>query len=492
MASTTILETVEDSPRSLPFREEIDEHRGHPGIRATTFSYGQINDDMLEMLEKPHPSYFLLVLGFLSALLLGAVSLAIQVDVGIGNSGISHPIAWGFYITDFVFWIGIGHAGTLISAVFYLTRAPWRTAIYRSAEAMTVFAVLTAGLFPLLHTGRPWLAYWLIPYPNERYLWVNFKSPLAWDVFAVTTYMSVSIMFFLLGLVPDMAILRDEAKRRGKILQAKIYAIFAMSWRGTNHQWVHFMRGYLIFAALATPLVFSVHSIVSWDFAMASIPGWHTTIFAPYFVAGAIFSGLAMVMTVLIPVRVVFRLEDYISNHVINKVCQVILFTSLIVGYAYATEFFIAWYSGSPYERAVFYFRPFGHMATWSLTGDQPVSFPLLAFYLMVFCNVIAPIPLWRKKVRNNLVAVWIICGLINVGMWFERFNIVGSSLQRDFHPYNWGEYWPTLIEVGITIGSFGFFFTLFALFVKALPPMAIMELKEAAEPPMRKGHHEH
>ena len=299
-------------------------------------------------------------------------------------------------------------------------------------------------------------------------------------------------MFFLLGLVPDMAILRDEARRRGKILQAKIYAIFAMSWRGTNHQWVHFMRGYLIFAALATPLVFSVHSIVSWDFAMASIPGWHTTIFAPYFVAGAIFSGLAMVMTVLIPVRVVFRLEDYISNHVINKVCQVILFTSLIVGYAYATEFFIAWYSGSPYERAVFYFRPFGHMATWSLTGDQPVSFPLLAFYLMVFCNVIAPIPLWRKKVRNNLVAVWIICGLINVGMWFERFNIVGSSLQRDFHPYNWGEYWPTLVEVGITIGSFGFFFTLFALFVKALPPMAIMELKEAAEPPMRKGHHEH
>ena len=464
----------------------IDDHKGHPGIKATTLSYGQINDDMLGMLEKPHPSYFLLLLGFLLALLLGVVSLSIQVDVGIGFSGISHPIAWGFYITNFVFWIGIGHAGTLISAVFYLTRAPWRTAIYRSAEAMTVFAVMTAGLFPLLHTGRPWLAYWLIPYPNERLLWVNFKSPLLWDVFAVTTYMSVSIMFFMLGLIPDMAILRDEAIRKGQKLKALIYAPMALAWRGTNHQWLHYMRGYLIFAAIATPLVFSVHSIVSWDFAMSSVPGWHTTIFAPYFVAGAIFSGLAMVMTVLIPMRTVFGLEDYITTHVIQSVCRVIIFTSIVVGYTYATEFFIAWYSGSPYERAIFYFRPFGEMASWSLIGDQKISFPLIAFWLMVFCNVIAPIPLWRWKVRNNPLAVWIICGLINVGMWFERFNIVGSSLQREYNPYSWGEYWPTIVEAGITVGSFGFFFTLFAIFVKTLPPMAIMELKEGTIPPMK------
>ncbi len=470
----------------------VDVMNGHPGIKATTFDYGRINDDMLRMLDKPHPSYFLLLLGFLLALGLGALSLSIQIDVGIGYSGISHPIAWGFYITNFVFWIGIGHAGTLISAVFYLTRAPWRTAIYRSAEAMTVFAVMTAGLFPLLHTGRVWLAYWLIPYPNERMLWVNFKSPLLWDVFAVTTYMSVSIMFFMLGLIPDMAILRDEAIRQGRKLRALIYAPLALAWRGTNHQWVHYMRGYLIFAALATPLVFSVHSIVSWDFAMSSVPGWHTTIFAPYFVAGAIFSGLAMVMTVLIPMRTVFGLEEYITTHVIQSVCRVILFTSIIVGYAYGTEFFIGWYSGSPYERAIFYFRPFGEMASWTLTGDQQLSFPLIAFWLMVFCNVIAPIPLWRWKIRNNPTAVWIICGLINVGMWFERFNIVGSSLQREYNPASWGEYWPTIVETGITIGSFGFFFTLFTIFAKALPPMAIMELKEGTIPPMKnesRGH---
>ena len=468
----------------------IDEHLGHPGIKATTFDYAEINDEMLAMLDKPHPSYYLLLLGFLLAFGLGILSFAIQVDVGIGYSGISHPIAWGFYITNFVFWIGIGHAGTLISAVFYLTRAPWRTAIYRSAEAMTVFAVFTAGLFPLIHIGRPWLAFWLIPYPNERMLWVNFKSPLLWDVFAVTTYMSVSIMFFMLGLIPDIAVLRDEAIRRGKKLKALIYTPMALAWKGTNHQWVHYMRGYLIFAACATPLVFSVHSIVSWDFAMSSVPGWHTTIFAPYFVAGAIFSGLAMVLTVLIPIRAVFGLQDYITNHVIQSVSKVIIFTSIIVGYAYATEFFIGYYSGSPYERAIFYYRPFGEMTSWTLLGDNQLNFPQIAFWLMVFCNVIAPIPLWRWKVRNNPLAVWIITVLINVGMWFERFNIIGSSLQHEYDPASWGEYWPTIVETGVTIGSFGFFFTLFTIFVKSLPPMAIMELKEGTKPPVKHNVH--
>jgi Ni/Fe-hydrogenase subunit HybB-like protein len=338
-----------------------------------------------------------------------------------------------------------------------------------------------------LHTGRPWLAFWLIPYPNERMLWVNFKSPLLWDVFAVTTYMSVSIMFFLLGLIPDMAILRDEATRKGKKLKAMIYAPMALAWRGTNHQWVHYMRGYLIFAAIATPLVFSVHSIVSWDFAMSSVPGWHTTIFAPYFVAGAIFSGLSMVLTVLIPMRAVFGLQDYITNHVIQSVSKMIIFTSIIVGYAYASEFFIGYYSGSPFERAIFYYRPFGEMQSWTLLGDSQINFPQIAFWLMVFCNVIAPIPLWRWKIRNNPLAVWIIAALVNVGMWFERFNIVGSSLQHEYDPSAWGEYWPTIVEVGITIGSFGFFFTLFTLFAKSLPPMAIMELKEASIPPMKR-----
>lgn len=460
-------------------------------MSATALTYDRIDDDLLGMLDPPHPSYFLLVLGFLTALGLGALSLAIQIDVGIGYSGISHPIAWGVYITNFVFWIGIGHAGTLISAVFYLTRAPWRTAIYRGAEAMTVFAVMTAGLFPVLHLGRPWLVFWFIPYPNQRLLWVNFKSPLLWDVFAVSTYLTVSVLFFMIGLIPDLAIIREEAARKGKKLRAFIFGALSLNWRGTNFQWMHYMRAYLIYAAIATPLVFSVHSIVSWDFAVSSLPGWHTTIFAPYFVAGAIFSGLAMVMTVLIPMRVVFGLEEYITNHVIQSVCRVILFTSIIVGYAYASEFFIGWYSGSTFERSIFYFRPFGAAQGWNLLGEQAIGFPQIAFFLMVFCNVIAPIPLWRFKIRNNLVAVWIICGLINVGMWFERFNIVGSSLQRDFVPSVWGSYWPTVVEFGITIGSFGFFFTLFTLFVKALPAMAIMEMKEAAPPPMKKENHE-
>ena len=459
-------------------------------MSATALTYDRIDDDLLGMLDPPHPSYFLLVLGFLTALGLGVLSLAIQIDVGIGYSGISHPIAWGVYITNFVFWIGIGHAGTLISAVFYLTRAPWRTAIYRGAEAMTVFAVMTAGLFPVLHLGRPWLVFWFIPYPNQRLLWVNFKSPLLWDVFAVSTYLTVSVLFFMIGLIPDLAIVRDEAARKGKKLRALIFGALSLNWRGTNFQWMHYMRAYLIYAAIATPLVFSVHSIVSWDFAVSSLPGWHTTIFAPYFVAGAIFSGLAMVMTVLIPMRVVFGLEEYITNHVIQSVCRVILFTSIIVGYAYASEFFIAWYSGSTFERSIFYFRPFGAAKGWNLLGEQAIGFPQIAFFLMVFCNVIAPIPLWRFKIRNNLVAVWIICGLINVGMWFERFNIVGSSLQRDFVPSVWGSYWPTVVEFGITIGSFGFFFTLFSLFVKALPAMAIMETKEAVPPPMKKETH--
>ena len=451
-------------------------------------TYAQVNEDVLRTMVRPRPAYFLLLFGFITAFLVGVVSLAIQVDVGIGLSGISHPIGWGFYITNFVFWIGIGHAGTLISAVFFLTRAPWRAPVYRAAEAMTVFAVLTAGLFPILHVGRPWYAYWLIPYPNSRLLWVNFKSPLVWDVFAVSTYLTISVTFFIIGLVPDLAAMRDSTKGVRKFF----YTMLAAGWTNSYQQWIHYARAYLLLAALATPLVFSVHSIVSWDFAMSLIPGWHTTIFAPYFVAGAIFSGLAMVLTIVIPMRIIFGLEHYITDHVLQSLARVILFTSIIVGYAYTSEFFIAWYSGVPYERGQFYFRAFGDPALLPFHEHGNFGFPQMAFYIMVFCNVFAPLPLWRWKIRNNLVALFIISILINIGMWFERFNIIVNSLQRDFNPANWGSYVPTIIEAGITLGSFGFFFTLFALFLRSMPGMAIAELKEGLPPPRKNPAAEH
>ncbi len=448
-----------------------------------SISYAEVNHDVLKTLERPKPAYFLLLIGFVTALGIGVISLAIQIDVGLGLSGISHPIGWGVYITNFVFWVGIGHAGTLISAVFFLTRAPWRAPVYRAAEAMTVFAVMTAGLFPLIHVGRIWYAYWLIPYPNQRLLWVNFKSPLVWDVFAVSTYLTISITFFIVGLIPDLASLRDSAAG----LRRKIYSMLSIGWNNSYQQWTHFTRGYLLLAAFATPLVFSVHSIVSWDFAMSLIPGWHTTIFAPYFVAGAIFSGLAMVLTIVIPMRVVFGWQKYITTHVLQSMARVILFTSIIVGYAYIVEFFIAWYSGVPFERAIFYFRPFGEPGSLDPVSDKGAfGFPQIAFWLMIFCNVIVPLPLWRFRIRSNPIALFVISIFINIGMWFERFNIVVSSLQRDFNPTNWGSYHPTIIEFGITLGSFGFFFTLFILFMRAMPSLAIAEVKEGLPPPIK------
>ena len=449
----------------------------------STITYAQVNEDILKTLVRPRPAYFLLLTGFVIAFGLGVLGFSIQLDAGIGVIGINHPIGWGIYLTNFVFWIGIGHAGTLISAVFFLTRAPWRAPVYRAAEAMTVFAVMTAGLFPLIHTGRPWYAYWLIPYPNQRMLWVNFKSPLLWDVFAVSTYLTISVTFFLVGLVPDLAAMRDRATGLRKL----IYWQLAIGWNNSYQQWIHYARGYLLLAAFATPLVFSVHSIVSWDFAMSLIPGWHTTIFAPYFVAGAIFSGLAMVLTIVIPLRVVFGLEHYITPHVMQSMARVILFTSVIVGYAYATEFFIAYYSGNQFERALFYFRPFGEPGDLSpFMGKGHMAFPQYAFWTMVFCNTISPLPLWRKKIRSNPWALFLISILINIGMWFERFNIVVSSLQRDFIPHNWGEYVFTITEWSVTIGSFGFFFTLFTLFARAMPVLAIAEVKEGLTPPTK------
>ena len=437
-------------------------------------SYAKINEDVLLALEPPKSKWYFSVAIIFAAFSMGVYGLYYQITHGLEGSGISNPIGWGVYITDFVFWVGIAHAGTLISAVLYLTRAPFRTSIYRASEAMTVFAVMTAGLFPLIHIGRIWNFYWFIPYPNQRQLWVNFKSPLLWDVFAVSTYMSVSIAFFLIGLVPDFACVRDASKGVKKFF----YSLLALGFRGSNTQWVHYMRGYLLFAALATPLVFSVHSIVSWDFAMSSIPGWHTTIFAPYFVAGAIFSGCAMVLTIMIPVRAIFKgFKDIILIDHFEAMAKMIIFTGAIVTYAYAIEFFIAYYSGSAYERSLFWFRPFGEY-NW-------------VFWLMVFCNCIGPIPLWRKKLRRNLGALFVISIVINIGMWMERFNIV-VSLAHDYNPFVWGTYYFQWVEMWITVGSFGWFFLWFFLFVKLMPALAITELKEALYPPLRnpKTHH--
>jgi Ni/Fe-hydrogenase subunit HybB-like protein len=433
-------------------------------------TYGNINDTVVSSMEPPGRSWVVSMVLVLGALSMGIFAWAIQIRHGLEWSGINQSIAWGVYITNFVFWIGIGHAGTLISAVLYLVRASFRNSIYRASEAMTVFAVMTAGLFPLIHLGRTWFAYWLLPYPNQRELWVNFKSPLLWDVFAISTYMSVSIAFFVLGLIPDLATVRDESKGVKRLL----YSIPALGFRGTNHQWLHYMRGYLLFAAIATPLVFSVHSIVSWDFAMSSLPGWHSTIFAPYFVAGAIFSGCAMVLTIMIPLRRAFPgFKEIIKVKDLEGMAKLIIFTSLIVTYSYVVEFFIAYYSGAQYERALFWFRPFGEMQHF--------------FWLMVTCNCIVPLALFVKKIRTNIPALFIISLLINVGMWLERFVIVGTSLAHGFAPFAWGSYQFEWAEIWITIGSFGWFFMWFFIFVKIMPSIAVAEMKETLTPPLRK-----
>ena len=433
-------------------------------------TYASINDDILESMAPPSKTWWACLVVILGILGMGIFAWAYQLNHGMEWSGISHPIGWGVYITDFVFWIGIGHAGTLISAVLFLVRAPFRTSIYRASEAMTVFAVMTAGLFPIIHIGRAWNFYWLVPYPNQRQLWVNFKSPLLWDVFAVSTYMSVSIAFFILGLIPDFASVRDESKGLKKFL----YSIPSVGFRGTNHQWLHYMRGYLLFAAIATPLVFSVHTIVSWDFAMGSIPGWHTTIFGPYFVAGAVFSGCAMVLTLMIPLRKFVKgFDQIIKIKDLEAMAKMILLTGLIVSYAYAIEFFIAYYSGAKYERAQFWYRPFGELKVF--------------FFLMVFCNVVSPMPFWFKKLRTNIPALFIISILINIGMWMERFNIVVTSLAHDFDPFVWDRYHFEWVEMWITVGSVGWFFLWFFLFVKIMPSLAVAEVKEALRPPLRR-----
>ena len=390
---------------------------------------------------------------------------------GTGVWGLQMPVAWAWDITNFVFWVGIGHAGTLISAVLFLLRQKWRTSINRFAEAMTIFAVICALMFPSIHVGRPWALHFFIPVPNQMGVWPNFRSPLLWDFFAVGTYFTVSLLFWYLGLVPDLASLRDRAKTKIKKIA---YGIFSLGWRGSNKQWKHYELAYLILAGISTPLVLSVHSIVSTDFATSVIPGWHTTIFPPYFVAGAIFSGFGMVMTLAILARMVYPIKSFITMNHLEKMAKVIMLTGMMVGYAYGMEFFIAWYSGNEYEMSTFINRATGWYA-W-------------AYWTMVSCNVLIPQFLWFKKIRTNLVTLFIISILVNVGMWFERFVIIATSLSQDFLPSAWGYFKPTWVDILTFVGSFGLFLTLFLLFLRFLPMIAMSEVKGVL--PQADAHH--
>jgi Ni/Fe-hydrogenase subunit HybB-like protein len=419
-------------------------------------SLKQVTDDVCAPLERfPSKNWVAMFLGAKTLLLFYICILASVVGVGIGLLGVNSPVAWGTMIVTFVFWIGIGHAGTLISAILFLFRQKWRTSVARTAEAMTVFAVMTAGLFPLLHTGRPWLDYWLFPYPNQRGpLWVNFRSPLLWDVFAVSTYATVSMVFWYVGLVPDFATIKDRAKNK---VRRSVYGALSLGWRGTAKNWSHYEMVYLILAGLSTPLVLSVHTIVSFDFAVSNVPGWHTTIFPPYFVAGAIFSGFAMVVTLMTLVRLGFKeFQNYITLDHMEVMNKIIMTTGMMVGYAYASEFFIAWYSGNAYERFVFVNRAFGPYG-W-------------AYWTMVSCNVLIPQVFWFKALRRSIPVMFVVSIFVNIGMWFERFVITVTSLHRDFLPSSWGMYAWSWFDTGVLVGSFGMFLTLFLLYLRLFP----------------------
>jgi molybdopterin-containing oxidoreductase family membrane subunit len=399
-----------------------------------------------------------------SVLLTGVMAFCFVylISTGVGVWGQKQPVAWAWDITNFVFWIGIGHAGTLISAILFLTRQKWRTSVNRAAEAMTIFAVMCAGLFPAFHVGRVWMVWFLAPIPNANAIWQNFKSPLLWDVFAVSTYFSVSAVFWYLGLVPDLATLRDRC-RPG--LKKFFYGLFAIGWRGGNRHWSHYETAYMLLAALSTPLVLSVHSVVSFDFATSVVPGWHTTIFPPYFVAGAIFGGFAMVLTLMIPVRRIYGLDDLLTPKHVDNMAKIILLTGTIVGYAYCMELFMAYYSANPYEAAAFTLR--------GLTGPS-----IWAYALMFSFNVFAPQFFWYRPFRHNMWVVMAVCMCVNMGMWYERYVIIATTLERHMTPGSWGEYSATWVDQWTFIGTFGFFMMLFLLFLRFLPVMAIGEVK--------------
>lgn len=423
----------------------------------------QVTSTVAGIVERRTPRAWWIAFALTGSLTLVLLAmLAYLVTTGIGVWGNNSPVGWAFDITNFVFWIGIGHAGTLISAILYLFRQRWRTSINRAAEAMTLFAVTCAAIFPAFHVGRPWRAYWLFPIPNTwSDMWPNFRSPLIWDVFAVSTYGTVSFLFWYLGLIPDLATMRDRAQTR---LRRIVYGILSLGWRGSARHWNHYEMAYLLLAGLSTPLVLSVHSIVSFDFAVSLLPGWHTTIFPPYFVAGAIFSGFAMVVTLMVVARWFFGLHHLVTMKHLENMNKVMLATGLIVGYAYAVEFFIAWYSGNPYERFTFVNRALGPYA-W-------------AYWTMIACNVLVPQLFWFRRFRTSVPVMFVVSLLVNVGMWFERFVIIVTSLHRDFVPAAWGMFRPTWVDLLTLAGSFGLFLTLFLLFVRFLPMISMSEVK--------------
>ncbi|HEX8726729.1 MAG TPA: NrfD/PsrC family molybdoenzyme membrane anchor subunit [Gemmatimonadaceae bacterium] len=424
-------------------------------------SYEQVDHEIIDTM-RPSLGWFALLTLAILALLVGAGSWIYQIYAGLGVAGYAPPVMWGVYIVSFVFWVGIGHAGTLISAILYLFRAGFRTSIYRVSEAMTVFAVMTAGLFPILHLGRPWKFFYLVPYPNWRLIWPNPKSPLVWDVFAILTYLTVSATFLFVGLVPDFAVMRDREKNP---IRKRLFATLSLGWRNSDKEWRHFARAYLFLAAFATPLVLSVHSVVSFDFAMANMPGWHETIFPPYFVAGAIYSGLGMVFTIVIPMRKYFKLEHYITLNDLDAAAKMCLFVSMVVGLAYLTEFQMGWIAGSSFEQEYWWNRTFGQW-WW-------------AEWIILICNCVLPMSLFSQKLRRNPAWLFILSIFINIGMWFERFTIIIPTLSHEFEPWQWGGYRPTWVDMGILLGSFGWFFMWFLLFIKQMPVMAISEFKE-------------
>ncbi len=430
------------------------------GTRQT--GYKEVTEDVASIIEAKTSNtwWIAFIVSFLTMLMLFGF-LAYQVATGVGVWGNNSPVGWAWDITNFVFWIGIGHAGTLISAILFLFRQKWRTSINRAAEAMTLFAVACAGLYPVFHVGRVWRAYWLFPIPNtDLAMWQNFRSPLLWDVFAISTYGTVSALFWYVGLIPDLATIRD----RGTGLRARIYGFLSLGWRGSAQHWTNYEMAYMLLAGLSTPLVLSVHTIVSFDFATSVLPGWHTTIFPPYFVAGAVFSGFAMVMTLMIIFRKWFQLEHLVTIKHLENMNKIMLVTGTVVGYAYGTEFFIAWYSGNPYELFTFINRAFGPY-WW-------------AYWSMISCNVISPQFFWSKKLRTNIPFMFVISIFINIGMWFERFVIIVTSLHRDFLPSSWGYFRPTYVDILTFVGTFGLFMTLFLLFARFVPIIAISEVK--------------
>jgi Ni/Fe-hydrogenase subunit HybB-like protein len=464
MTAITVLDEPETPLRRAPLVEGKND-------------FASVTTMIARVAENRTPKGWYLLFGISVALFLNlGAMIGYLVFTGVGVWGNNVPVGWGWPIVDFVFWIGIGHAGTLISAILFLFRQKWRTSINRASEAMTIFAVMAAGIFPAIHVGRLWVIYWVFPFPNQMALWPNFKSPLLWDVFAVSTYFTVSLLFWFVGLVPDLATFRDRAARAGRQIASRVYGALALGWHGSSRHWINYEKAYLILAALSTPLVLSVHSIVSFDFAVSMIPGWHTTIFPPYFVAGAIFSGFGMVLTLMIPARKWLGLHDLITLNHLDNIAKILLLTGTMVGYAYAIEFFIAWYSGVDYEQFCFINRAFGPY-WWS-------------YWIMITCNVISPQFFWIRALRRNPAVLFVISIFVNIGMWFERFVIVCTSLSRDFLPSSWGYFSPTLIDVLTYAGSFGLFFTFFLLFCRFLPILAISEVKGVM--PEANPHHGH